>query len=173
MRRTALAVSITALMVPLAGVGQEPATPDRTAVIKAAQEVAAQARFCSFITLDETGQPNARIIDLFPLDDDLTAWIGTSAAMRKVAQVRHDPRATLLCFDPQNSAYVTLIGTAEVLTDAASKTAHWKPEWTQYYRDENRGEDYVLIRLRPASVEIVSQAHGFPIAFRPTTLKLR
>lgn len=173
MRVTSLIVFTAVLLTPAGIVGQEAATPDRAAVIKAAREVAAQARFCSFITLDETGQPMARIIDLFPLDDDLTAWIGTSAAMRKVAQVRHDPRATLLCFDPQNYAYVTLIGTAEVLTDAASKAAHWKPEWKQYYRDENRGEDYVLIRLRPASVEIVSQAHGFPIAFRATTLKLR
>jgi len=173
MRLTALAIWMAALWLPVTAVGQEPATPDRAAVVKAAQEVAAQARFCSFITLDETGQPMARIIDLFPLDGDLTAWIGTSAAMRKVAQVRHDPRATLLCFDPQNYAYVTLIGTAEVVTDATSKAAHWKPEWKQFYRDENRGEDYVLIRLRPASVEIVSQAHGFPIALHPTTLKLR
>jgi len=177
MRITVLAVA--AAMAALAGtaVAQEPAArPDRAAVIKAAREVAEAARFCTFVTLGEDGQPQARIIDVFPLEADLTAWIGTRSDTRKVGQLRRDSRATLLCFDAPSLAYVTLLGTAELVTDPADKARHWKSEWKGYYADENRGPDYVLIRLRPARVEVLSPGHGLYMGgggMGPAILKLQ
>jgi len=171
--RTLFAV-LTSTVLSLGGVAaQQTSPPDRAAVIDAAREVADSTRYCSFITVAEDGQPQARIIDLFPLEPDLTAWIGTKAGTRKVAQVQRSPRATLICFDAPRYAYVTLLGTAEVVTDPAAKARHWKPEWSRFYQDENRGEDYVLIRLRPARVEIASPAHGFAVGFQPTILDLK
>jgi len=176
MRTRVTAIFLTTLSLSASAAAQEPTQPDRATVIRAAREVADSARFCSLITLGEDGQPQARIIDLLPLEEDLTAWIGTRSDTRKVAQLRRDPRATLLCFSEPRYAYVTLLGTAQIVTDQAEKARHWKPEWKPYYSDENRGPDYVLIRLRPASVEILSPGHGLAMGsggMGPAILKLQ
>lgn len=72
---------------------------DRPAVIRAARDVMQKARYCAFITLGEDGQPQARAVDPLGPDDDMTVWVGTNAATRKVAQLRKDPRVTLFYFD--------------------------------------------------------------------------
>ena len=52
---------------------------------------------------------------------------------------------------------------------------HWKPDWKNFYRDEYRGQDYLLLRFVPRRLEIVSHAHGIaaePMAWRPAVLEL-
>ena len=63
-----------------------PAKPpgSRADALAAARTVIADARYATFITLDDTGHPQARIVDPFPPEDDLTIWIATNARSRKV-----------------------------------------------------------------------------------------
>lgn len=35
-----------------------------------------------------------------------------------------------------------------------------KEDWAPFYKDRNRGDDFVLIRVEPRRLEIVSEAHG-------------
>jgi len=164
------------ILVILSGpvAGQAPAgPPDRAKVLNAAREVMAKARYCSMITLGLDGELQARVVDPFAPDEALTIWIGTNAATRKVAEVRKDPRVTLVCLDPGDQAYVTWVGRAAVVTDAAEKARHWKAEWAGFYKDANRGDDYVLIRFRPRRIEVVSPAHQLmndPVTWRPVTV---
>ncbi len=53
----------------------------------------------------------------------------------------------MIYFDSASSGYVTLLGRARVVRDAEEKAAHWKDAWSSLYKDKNRGEDYVLIRV--------------------------
>lgn len=150
-------------------------TPEPSRVLHAAREVMLHARYCTLVTVGEDGQPQARIVDPFPPDDDLTVWIGTNPVSRKVGQIERDPRVTLLYFDAGAGAYVTLLGTAEKVTEADKKEEHWKSEWAGYYSDAYRGSDYVLLRVTPARLEIVSYAHGLvndPQTWRPVALDL-
>jgi general stress protein 26 len=133
------------------------------------------ARYCTLVTLDKGGQPQARVVDPFPPDPDMSVWIATKSASRKVAQIQKDPRATLLCFDAVKQGYVSLLGAAELVDDPKQKARRWKPEWKAFYDDENRGKDYLLIRLRPKRLEILSPAHGLlndPRTFQPLSLEL-
>ena len=44
------------------------------------------------------------------------------------------------------------------------------------YKDKNRGEDYLLVKIVPDTLEVVSVALGMindPATWRPVTLKLR
>jgi general stress protein 26 len=148
--------------------------PSRAVILSAAKEVMQKAHFCGLITLDANGGPQARVVDPFAPEDDMTVWIATSGVTRKVAQIEKDPRVTLLCTPPDGSGYVTLIGKAELVRDAAEKAKHWKPEWKQFYKDENRGEDYVLIRIRTTRLEIMSAPHNLmndPQTWRPVILE--
>jgi general stress protein 26 len=165
---------LAALLVALLPV--QPAAPARAQILQAAAELMQAARYCTLATVDETGQPQARVVEPFPPEPDMTVWIATKSASRKVAQIRSNPRATLLCFDPAKQGYVSLLGRATLVNDKAEKARRWKPEWKAFYDDENRGSDYLLIRLRPARLEILSPAHGLtndPRTFQPLSLELK
>jgi general stress protein 26 len=174
LRILASALLGVACVAPLAAQERptEPGT-DRAGLLKAAREVMAAARYCTLITLGGDAHPQARIVDPFEPEADMTVWIATNPATRKVAEVRLDPRVTLLYFDSKGPAYVTLLGRANVVDDPAEKAKRWKEEWAQFYRDRNRGADYVLIRVTPRRLEIVSYPHGIlndPANWRPRSL---
>ena len=134
--------------------------PSRSAILTAAREVMAGARYCTLVTLGLDGHPQARVVDPFAPEEDMTVWVATKPLSRKVAQLRKDPRATLSCFDARKNAYVTLLGRASIVEDPAEKAKRWKEEWAAFYRDRNRGDDYLLIRIKAAHLEIVSYADG-------------
>src|SRR5262245_28606369 len=173
------AVSATACLLCLAGVlasAAEPSPPpDRAKVVAAAAQLMERARYCSLITLGPDGHPQSRIVDPFPPEPDLTVWIATNPVTRKVEQIKADPRVTLSCFDPSGPGYVTLLARAEVVTDTAEKAKRWKEDWAAFYKDKNRGDDYVLIRCKPFRLELVSHADDLlndPATWRPITIEL-
>jgi general stress protein 26 len=146
---------------------------DRVAVLRAAREVAQKARYATFITLGEDGQPQARIVDALGPDEDFVVWVATNPATRKVAEIAKDPRVTMSFFEPEGRAYVTLVGAARLVTDPVVKTKHWKSAWAPFYKDEHRGADFVLLAVVPRRLEIVSQAHGLindPKDWRPVSI---
>ena len=160
----------------LAG-AQAPAapTPERTVVLKAAREVMLKARYCDLVTIGPAGQPHARPVDPFAPEDGLTVWIATNPASRKVREIRDDARVTLMYLDPAGDGYVTLIGKATLVNDPVEKARRWKDDWLAFYKDKNRGDDYLLVRVVPSRVEIVSGAHGIandPQTWRPVSVEL-
>jgi general stress protein 26 len=71
---------------------------------------------------------------------------------------------------------VTVIGNATLVRDAAEKAKRWKDEWAAFYKDRNKGDDYVLIRITPTRLEVVSEALGMrndPETWRPVVLELK
>lgn len=146
---------------------------DRAAVLNAARAVVQKARYATFITLGEDGQPQARIVDALGPDEDFVVWVATNPATRKVAEIAKDPRVTMSFFDPAGPAYVTVVGVARLVTDLAAKTKRWKSAWAPFYKDEHRGADFVLFAVVPRRLEIVSEAHGLindPKNWRPVSI---
>ena len=153
---------------------QQAVPPDRATVLAAAKDVMHAARYCALITNGPDGYPHARTVDAFAPETDLTVWIGTKPVTRKIAEIEADPRVTLYYFDAKGWNYVTLLGKAEIVTDPAAKAAHWKEDWDSFYADQYRGDDYVLIRVRPVRLEMVSYTHnliGDPATWRPVTIE--
>lgn len=154
----------------------QPAAPTRTQVLAAAKDIMQLAHFSTLVTIGPDGHPQARIVDPFPPDSDLTIWIATNPLTRKVQEIRRDPRVTLMYFSAATFEYVSVIGTAVVDTDAGQKASHWKPEWAALYKDQNRGDDYQLLRVKPSRLEVVSVRRGIsndPKTWLPVTLDVR
>jgi general stress protein 26 len=86
------------------------------------------SRYCTLVTLGLDGQPQARIVDPL-IGADHSIWIATNPQTRKVKEIKHDARVTLLFFNPAANEYVTVLGRASVVADSTTKAAHWKPEW--------------------------------------------
>jgi general stress protein 26 len=149
--------------------------PDREAVVAVARAIMEKARYATLVTIGDAGHPQARVMDPFPPERDLGIWMATNGASRKVAQIEADPRVTLVYFDAAGGSYVTLLGTARLVRDAAQKASRWKEDWATFYKDRNRGDDYVLIQVTPARIELSDPAHGIdndPSTWRPVVLEL-
>lgn len=174
MTRVRLVLQLSCLLPALAGAQTQPAPQhSRGEIVAAATEIVHQARYCTLVTNGEDGHPQARIVDPLGPDASFTMWIATNPLTRKVAQIRRDPRVTLLCFDAATSGYITVLSRGAIVTDAAEKSKRWKKEWTPFYASGANGIDVMLIRLTPIRLEIVSVERGFagdPKTWRPLAI---
>jgi general stress protein 26 len=176
--RVITAVVLGLALVPPATVAQQvpqPGSPPRAEVIAAAKDMMQTARYSTLVTIAEDGQPQARIVDPFAPESDFTVWIATNPLTRKVTEIGRNPRVTLLYFNAAAAEYVTVHGIAALVTDAAVKARHWKEEWAAFYKDGPRGDAYLLIRVRPTRLELVSPRHRLmndPKTWRPVILDL-
>jgi len=147
----------------------------RQRVLEAAAELMRATSYCALVTLDADGTPQARAMEPFPPEPDLTVWLGTHAGTRKLEQIRKDPRVTLFYLAEGGSGYVTLLGRATIVDDPAEKAKRWKPSWKAFYDDENHGQDYLLLRVKPYRVEVMSAGHGIaiePKGWKPAVVEL-
>ena len=145
-------------------------------LLQAAREVIAASRYCFFITSDNTGQPQARLMQQFPPGPDFTIWMGTNPRSRKVAQVRANPRTAVACSDPDGPGYVTLTGQARPVDALPERRKHWRPDWDAHFPGGPEGPNYILIEFSPGRIEIVSGRHKIgvePGSPRPPALLLR
>ena len=139
-----------------------------------ARQIIAAAQYATFITADGTGQPQARTVQPLAPTEDWEVWFATNPRTRKVGQIRANPKVVLHYFDRTTLSYVALIGRAPVITDRATKDAHWDNAWSQFYPD--RDSSVALIRVRAASLEVVStnlKIVGDARTWRPPSVKIR
>ena len=106
----------------------------------------------------------------------MTIWFATNPRSRKVQEIQTDARVTLLYFDATTKSYVALKGKATLVRDAVEKAKRWKDDWNGMYKDRNRGDDYLLVKVVPDTLEVTSvalQMNNDPATWKPVTLKLR
>lgn len=154
--------------------GTETQASRRARILEVARQIMTSARYCTLVTIGEAGQPQARVVDPLDPGTDFSVYVATNPVSRKVGEVRKDPRVTLLYFDPARSAYVTLIGRATEVTDA-EKGKHRKKDWDAFF-PAARPETYVLYRIQPTRLEVVSARDGLsgdPATWRPEIVELK
>ncbi len=144
-----------------------------TAVLDAARATIAAAKFCFLITV-ESGQPQARLVNPFDPEADMTVWMGTNRKTRKVEQIRKNSRVTLAYPDIPGMGYVTLVGRARLVHSIEERRRRWKPEWAGFYPGGPEGDTYMLIEFKPERIEVMSVARKIasdPLAWRPAILE--
>ncbi len=156
---TQIIISIL-LLVPFTSFSQNIEQNDslRNKCINAAREIMSEVKTCALITIDEKGLPTARTMDPFLPESDFTVWLGTNPKSRKVNQIKNNPNVALYYFDSNATGYVIIHGSAHLINDQKEKEKHWKTEWNSFY--PNKSEDYLSIKVVPASMEVVSYKHG-------------
>jgi general stress protein 26 len=139
-----------------------------------ARGVITAALYCVLITLDEAGQANARVMQPFPPEADLTLWFGTSPRSRKALNIRRHPQLTVLYQNPTDNAYLTLQGTARLVDDLDQRRAHWFNGWKLYWPDGPTGDDFILIAFTPSRLELMSFSQNVtppPYGLMPAALE--
>jgi general stress protein 26 len=127
-------------------------------LLSAAREIIKDAKTCVLITLDKKSRPMARIMDPFPPESDFTVWFGTNSKSRKIQQLKNNPTVTLYYQDNDASGYVVIHGKAVIVNDKKEKKQRWKKTWEAFY--PNKKEGYLLIKVIPESMEILSYPRG-------------
>lgn len=127
-------------------------------LINVAGTIMSEAVTCALITIDENDLPMVRVMDPFLPENDLTVWFGTNPKSRKVKQIKNNPNVTLYYLEKNASGYVVIHGEAELIDDEQEKKKRWKTEWEAFY--PNKSEGYLLIKVIPKSMEIISYTYG-------------
>jgi len=126
-------------------------------ILYAARAIIKSAKYCTLITVDSTGEVHARMMEVFPLENDFTIWFGTNVKSRKVQEVRNNPNVTVYYADVDASGYVSVCGKAELVDSNKEISRLWKKEWENFFTDKN---DFILIKVIPKKMEIISYKHG-------------
>jgi general stress protein 26 len=147
---------MTAFFLALALLQPTPTLPGASRILEAARATMKAASNCFLITLDDSGQPQARLMAPFDPDSAMNVWLATNRKTRKVGQIRKNPRATLAYHDAAGQGYVTLIGKARLVEDLAERRRRWKPGWREFYPGGPEGADYLLIQFITERIEVMS-----------------
>ncbi len=123
-----------------------------------ALEIINQSAFCSLTTLDEEGIPESRMMQTLPVGEDFVIWLGTKSNSQKVTQINNNPKVSVYYTEAHSTGYVNVQGEAEIINDEVSKSKHYKEGWDAYY--PNKDEDFILIKITPIKLQIVSYAQG-------------
>ncbi|MBP9945468.1 MAG: pyridoxamine 5'-phosphate oxidase family protein [Vicinamibacteria bacterium] len=166
---------VFALCGASASLAQESAPQSSREKVEAvARRIMSAARFCSLVTIGGDGAAQARIVDPTEPDASLTIYVATNPGSRKVAEIKKDPRVTLLYFDTVRLAYVTVIGRASEVS-GSEKGGHYKKEWDGFFARDNP-DTYTLYRIIPSRIEVVSAQDGLAgdtATWRPEILELK
>lgn len=114
------------------------------------------AEFCFLVTLSESGPPNARVMQPFGPEENLGIWFGASLGSRKVREIERDPRVTVGYELGEEGAYVTLLGTAQIVTDLETRRRYWRESFEAFWPEGPDSDDYVAIRFVPQRIEIMN-----------------
>jgi general stress protein 26 len=131
--------------------------------------------YCFMITLNEQldQAADARLMQPFAPEADLTIWFGASPRSRKVAQIQQHNQITVCYQNPTEPAYVTLLGTAHLEDDLALRQHYWRDDWLPFFPAGPTGDDYLLIKFVPTRIEVMHFAHEVapdPYGLKPVTL---
>jgi general stress protein 26 len=151
--------SLTLILLSVFALSQAEEDVERKKILQAAREIMVTSRFCSLVTIGRDDYPQIRIMDPFPPTASFKVWLATNTKTRKVGEIKKNPRVAVNYFDRTGVSSVTLIGNAFLVDDSEKKAKLWKDEWSAFYSDLYRGDDYILIEIRPIRLEVVSYKH--------------
>ncbi len=134
-------------------------TDEEMKIIDLSKEIINNCYYGTFITINKSGQPKARVMEPFEPDENMEIWMATNPKSRKVNEIKNNSKATLHYFDKNNMGYVSFYGNAYIVNNEKIKTAKWKKGWERFYK--NQKEDYLLIRFVPDSLELISISKGY------------
>ena len=100
-------------------------------------------------SVDADGFPNMKAMLKPRKRDGVKAfWFTTNTSSMRAAQYRENPKACIYFYDRALSYHgVMLVGTMEVLEDAASKEMIWEPGDTMYYAQGVTDPDYCVLKF--------------------------
>ena len=125
-------------------------TSDPTSVQKIA-ELAKGIDFAMLTTVDENGDFVSRPMAQQRTDFDGNLWFLSSRDSRKVAQLTANPRVGVAL--TSRDVWVSVNGTAEVLTDGDKAEELWSPQMEGWFPQGPRDDSVVVVKVTGETAE--------------------
>jgi general stress protein 26 len=130
----------------------------RDTLISAALDIIKSTNYCALATLDETGQPQMRTMNPFPMNDQIEIWFVSNRNSRKISEIKKDPRVSVYWADHTNaSGYVTINGKATIIDDKELLIKKKRSYWEGI---ANWQDIFVLIKVTPVTMDVVNYKKG-------------
>lgn len=109
-------------------------------------------------TIDEQGYPTARIMGASRADG--FNWIAFCANIHspKVMHIKKNPRVCVCFYDKESYTGISLIGKAEIITDAKTKKHMWFDALEEYFISPE-DENWCVLRVIPERYSIFIENH--------------
>jgi general stress protein 26 len=148
------------------------ATEDQTQSLEKIRDIIKDINFCMLTTTDDDGCLRSRPMSL---DGEVEAngnlWFFTYASSHKVTEVNHHREVNVSFSAPDKQCYVSVCGTAELVTDRTKIQELWKPELKAWFPQELAEPDIALLKVTATKAEYwdapaswVAKAVGFVTA---------
>jgi general stress protein 26 len=122
-------------------------------LLRLARETVNAVPTCLAITIDRSGDANARAINTSKLTDDWTLRFVTDRRTRKCGEIARTGRMTLVYYHQTGGAYVTLVGRATITDDVAVKQAVWQPGSFKWHPGGPTDANVVLVDFVTERIE--------------------
>jgi|GEM_PF-6537435 len=94
-------------------------------LLEIARQIVDKQKFCFAISVTTDGEANARIVQPRKLTQDWSVDFATRKSCRKFNEIERSGKLTLAYQDDTDRAYVSLVGTVEVIDDIELKRSRW------------------------------------------------
>lgn len=129
-------------------------------LLEIARQTISKLPFCVAISVAESGDADARIVEPFDLGDDWSVAFVTSRSSRKAREIARTGRLTLAYENDAEGAYVTLLGRARLDADPDAKRNVWRDSLDQWFPTGRGDPDAVVVRFETDRIELWSLAAG-------------
>ena len=141
----------------------------RDADFQKLREMIKEIDFCMLTTVDENGDLHSRPMSLnSEVDQEGNLWFFTSQTSHKVSEINRTPKCNASFAKPDDSRYVSITGTAELVTDKKKIEELWKPALKAWFPEGPDGPDVALLKVAIEKAEYwespsstVAQVIGF------------
>lgn len=113
------------------------------------RELVKDIQIAMLVTADDEGNLRSRPMAMQQIEFDGDLWFMTSEETPKVDEVRGEHHVNVSLANPGKQDYVSLSGTAEIVTDRAKIEELWNPFYKAWFPE---GKDDPNIRLIKVSV---------------------
>ncbi|WP_373539321.1 pyridoxamine 5'-phosphate oxidase family protein [Chamaesiphon sp.] len=110
--------------------------------------------FCMLTTIDDDGSLRSRPMSVngeVEANGDL--WFFTYGSSHKVTEVDRHEQVNVSFAAPDKQCYVSLSGTAELVTDRAKMQERWQPELKAWFPQELDEPDIALLKVNATTAE--------------------
>jgi general stress protein 26 len=133
-------------------------TAERDSIITAAREIISMQKYCGLITVDSSGNPQARTMNPFPPEEDMTIWMATNSRSQKVQEIKNNSQVCLYYANHnQATGYVSITGKAVLVNDMDEKLKRKREYWSQAFPD---WKYLILIKVIPEQLEVINYKRG-------------
>jgi general stress protein 26 len=126
----------------------------REAGVQKLREMIKEIDFCMLTTVDENGDLHSRPMSLnSDVDQQGNLWFFTQKNSLKVSEINKTPKCNVSFAQPDDNRYVSITGTADLVTDKNKIEELWNPVLKAWFPNGTDDPEIALLKITVEKAE--------------------